>query len=61
MAYAMAVKSGDTFTDETSMLEAAGGKVEYVKTDARNMKLTTKEDILLARAILLIEKAREQG
>lgn len=61
VAYAMAVKSGNTFTDETSMLEAAGGKVEYVKTDSRNMKLTTKEDILLARAILLIEKAREQG
>lgn len=59
VAYAMACKSGKIFTDETAMLEAAGAKVEYVKTDPRNIKLTTKEDIVLARAILLVKKAQE--
>lgn len=61
VAYAMACKKGGTFTDETSMLEAAGASVAYVETDPRNIKLTTKEDILLARAILLVQKAREGG
>lgn len=61
VAYAMACKKGGTFTDETSMLEAAGASVAYVETDPRNIKLTTKEDILLARAILLVRKAREGG
>ena len=56
VAYALAMKSGETYTDESALLEAAGAKVAYVKTDARNIKLTTKADILLARAQLLIEK-----
>ncbi|MBQ8324725.1 MAG: 2-C-methyl-D-erythritol 4-phosphate cytidylyltransferase [Clostridia bacterium] len=60
VAYAMAQKTGNTFTDETSMLETAGGTVEYVQTDPRNIKLTTREDIVLARALLLIQKAKEQ-
>ena len=59
-AYAMACKNGGSFTDETSMLESAGAKVEYVHTDPRNIKLTTKEDILLAKAMLLVERAREE-
>ena len=61
VAYALAVKQGGVFTDETSMLEAAGATVEYVQTDPRNIKLTTKEDIILARAMLLVEKAKEQS
>ena len=56
----MAVKKGGTFTDETSMLENVGAKVEYVQTSPRNIKLTTKEDILLAKAMLLVEKAKEE-
>lgn len=59
-AYAMACKKGGIFTDETSMLENAGAKVEYVQTSPRNIKLTTKEDILLAKAMLLVEKAMEE-
>jgi 2-C-methyl-D-erythritol 4-phosphate cytidylyltransferase len=55
----MAIKKGGTFTDETSMLENAGSKVEYVQTSPRNIKLTTKEDILLAKAMLLVEKSME--
>lgn len=58
-AYAMAIKNGGSFTDETSMLENAGAKVEYVQTSPKNIKLTTKEDILLAKAMLLVEKAME--
>jgi 2-C-methyl-D-erythritol 4-phosphate cytidylyltransferase len=60
VAYAMATKKGGVFTDETSMLEAAGAAVEYVCTDPRNIKLTTKEDIILAKAILLVQKAKEE-
>jgi 2-C-methyl-D-erythritol 4-phosphate cytidylyltransferase len=41
------------------MLENAGAKVEYVQTSPKNIKLTTKEDILLAKAMLLVEKAME--
>lgn len=59
VAYALACRQGGSFTDETSMLESAGASVAYVETDPRNIKLTTKEDIVLARAILLVRKARE--
>ena len=58
-AYALAIKTGGSFTDETSMLENAGAKVKYVQTSPKNIKLTTKEDILLAKAMLLVEKAME--
>lgn len=61
VAYALALRQSraDAYTDETSMLEAAGVSVTYVHTDARNIKLTTREDITLARAILSIQKSEE--
>lgn len=39
------------FTDESAMLENYGVKVAYVDCGRSNMKLTTKEDIMLAKAI----------
>lgn len=59
VAYALSLKSGETYTDESALLEVADAKVAYVKTDARNIKLTTKADIVLARAQLWIEKQGE--
>lgn len=64
-AYAKALaemKKGGHFTDETSMLEHAGAAVTYVPCPASNIKLTTKDDILTARAVhLLRKKAEEEG
>ncbi|MBO4366418.1 MAG: 2-C-methyl-D-erythritol 4-phosphate cytidylyltransferase [Clostridia bacterium] len=69
IAYAQALKesrtNGGLFTDETSMLEKAGFSVAYTECPSSNLKLTTKEDILTARAILLLkqrelEKEREK-
>lgn len=60
VAYALSLEQKETFTDETSMLESAGATVAYVQTDPRNIKLTTREDIVLARAILAVRKAEEK-
>lgn len=40
------------FTDDASVLEAAGGHVEYVKGERSNIKITTPDDLLLAEAFL---------
>ena len=42
------------FTDDTSVMEAAGEKTKTVEGDYRNIKITTPEDIDLAST--LIEK-----
>ena len=39
-------------TDEASLIEAAGGVVEVVPGDPRNIKITRKEDIALAESFL---------
>lgn len=48
-AYAM-VWSGDAgaFTDEASLVEAAGFPVRIIPDDARNFKITTTSDLLVA-------------
>ena len=40
-----------TFTDDTSIMEAAGHKVLIVEGDYKNIKITTKEDLILANAL----------
>lgn len=55
-AYLLAKSAGREYTDETSMLEAAGHGVEYVICDASNIKLTTRADVMTARAIRLIRE-----
>ena len=39
------------FTDDTSIMEAAGHKVLIVEGDYKNIKITTKEDLILANAL----------
>lgn len=41
-----------TFTDDASVYEAAGGKVWPVAGDYSNLKITTPEDLIVARALL---------
>ncbi len=60
VAYALSLKNAQTYTDESALLEAAGAKVAYVKTDGGNSKLTTKADLALAKARLWLEKQEEK-
>ena len=64
IAYAKALEeskaNGGTFTDESSMLEKAGFPVAYTACASSNIKLTTKEDILTARAICLLKQRDEE-
>ena len=50
--YLTAVENADiaNFTDDTSIMEAAGHKVLIVDGDYKNIKITTKEDLILANA-----------
>lgn len=47
-----AVKNNLSVTDDCSMVEALGEKVEVVEGSAENIKLTTAIDIVFAKAIL---------
>jgi len=44
--------AGLTLTDEAGMFEAAGLPVHFVEGSPLNFKVTTKDDLLLARALL---------
>jgi len=39
-------------TDDAALVEAAGGRVEVVAGDPRNLKVTTPDDLALARTLL---------
>lgn len=41
-----ALKNSFQYTDETSLFEASGGKVKYIKGEKRNIKITRKEDCM---------------
>lgn len=43
---------GKAYTDDCQLVEAAGGRVKLTLSDYRNFKLTTPEDLLLARAMV---------
>ena len=47
-----AQSAGRTYTDDCQLIEAAGGRVRFSPGDYRNIKLTTPEDRLAARAYL---------
>lgn len=59
VAVAVGEKDGITATDDTTLAEHAGFKVEYVESATPNFKLTRTEDVLLAR--LLVKKAERDG
>lgn len=42
---------GMSYTDDCQLIEAAGGRVKLTPSDYKNFKLTTPEDLLLARAM----------
>ncbi len=46
------VESIHTFTDETSLLESVGTKVNYIKVSQTNMKLTSPDDVPLAEILM---------
>ncbi len=49
-AYSLAYDT--SFTDDASVLERYGKSLSYIPGERLNMKITTKEDLILARAIL---------
>ncbi|GIV40640.1 MAG: 2-C-methyl-D-erythritol 4-phosphate cytidylyltransferase [Thermonema sp.] len=53
-AYRQAWLAGDMerFTDDASVMEAAGHRLCLVEGDYRNLKITTAEDLLIASALL---------
>lgn len=51
-AYGRPDAIGDDVTDDAQVVERAGHAVSVVKSDATNLKITTKADITLGRAIL---------
>ena len=52
------VEGIDTFTDETSLLERIGVKVNYIKVNQTNMKLTSPDDVPMAEFLLRKEIAK---
>lgn len=44
--------AGKDYTDDCQLIEAAGGRVQLVEGDYTNIKITTKDDIFQAEAIL---------
>lgn len=51
-AFARAIAEGWECSDDAQVIERAGGAVELVPGDARNLKITTPDDLALAEAIL---------
>lgn len=60
VASALAGKDGFAATDDTAIAEHAGFKVEYVQTDESNLKLTSVDDVYLARYIQQKRKKEQQ-
>ncbi len=55
-AYEKAVANNLKATDESSILEAAGYPVAVVKGSTTNIKITTKEDLILAEVLMDMEE-----
>lgn len=58
-ALGKAQAAGQSYTDDCQLIEAAGGRVKLTRGDYRNLKLTTPEDLLAARAY--IQEETEEG
>jgi 2-C-methyl-D-erythritol 4-phosphate cytidylyltransferase len=43
-------------TDDSSLVERAGYRVKIIKGSSNNFKITTKEDWIMAEALLSFEK-----
>ncbi len=51
-AYEKARKAGRFFTDDAAVVEHYGGRVKLIEGDYGNIKITTREDLVLAEALL---------
>lgn len=51
---------GKTYTDDCQLVESVGGRVRLSDGDYRNIKITTPEDMLTARAFIGEKKERKQ-
>jgi 2-C-methyl-D-erythritol 4-phosphate cytidylyltransferase len=51
-AYSKAGKAMSNFTDDSGLVENAGYKVKIVESSYRNIKITTREDLIIAEALL---------
>ncbi|MFH2044265.1 MAG: 2-C-methyl-D-erythritol 4-phosphate cytidylyltransferase [Pseudomonadota bacterium] len=56
-AHDIAIKDGFTGTDDAMLVERIGEKVKIIKGSKNNIKITTKEDLILAQAIFQIIKS----
>jgi 2-C-methyl-D-erythritol 4-phosphate cytidylyltransferase len=59
VSFMLAQKQKATNTDETALAENAGFSVAYVNTPETNIKLTTPEDIKIAKSILFLKSRGE--
>lgn len=55
-AYELGEKEGLIATDDSSLVERAGYHVKIIKGSSSNFKITTKEDWIMAEALLSFEK-----
>lgn len=58
LALSDAVRAGMDFTDDCQLIENTGRPVHLITGDYRNIKLTTPEDFIIARALLAEKKER---
>lgn len=56
-AYRHARESGFLGTDDASLVERDGGRVQVIEGSYRNIKITTREDILIGEAFLKEDQA----
>lgn len=47
-----AVEEQSSFTDDASVYEFSGGRIELIDGDYKNIKITTQEDIIFAEAMI---------
>ena len=60
-AYLKASSKKECFTDDASVVEAAGYKIKIVDGDPNNIKITTPRDLDLMRYLLTIEQESADG
>ena len=56
-----AAEAGQDFTDDCQLIEFSGGQVHLLEADYHNIKITTPEDIVIAKAFEQGEKAMRIG
>ena len=54
-AYELAKQRDVTATDDASLIEHIGGNIQFVESSKFNIKLTTREDLIMAEALIARE------